>query len=56
MDTACITLGKKVEVGDGKVVVERIVPEGYEVIEAAMPAVVTVSNELGQPRYPTFRR
>ena len=51
----CITLGKKVEVGDGKVTVERIVPEGYEVIEAPMPALVTVSNELGQPRYPTLR-
>ena len=52
---SCVTLGKKVEVGDGKVVVERIVPEGYEVIEAPLPALVTVSNELGQPRYPTLR-
>ncbi len=51
----CITLGKKVEVGDGKVIVERVIPEGYEVIEASLPALVTVSNELGQPRYPTLR-
>ena len=55
MGTACITIGKKVEVGDGKVTVERIIPEGYEVIEAILPTVVTVSNELGQPRYPTLR-
>ena len=55
MGASCVTLGKKVEVGDGKVVVERIVPEGYEVVEAPLPAVVTVSNELGQPRYPTLR-
>ena len=52
---SCVTIGKKVEVGEGKVIVERIVPEGYEVIEALLPAVVTVSNELGQPRYPTLR-
>ena len=52
---SCVTIGKKVEVGEGKVIVERIVPEGYEVIEAILPAVVTVSNELGQPRYPTLR-
>ena len=52
----CITIGKKVQVGDGKVTVERIVPEGYEVIEGQLPALVTVSNELGQPRYPTLRR
>ena len=55
LGTACITIGRKVEVGDGKVAVERIVPDGYEVIEADLPALVTVSNELGQPRYPTLR-
>ena len=55
LDISCVTIGKKVQVGDGKVVVERIVPEGYEVVEALLPALVTVSNELGQPRYPTLR-
>ena len=55
LDVSCVTIGKKVEVGDGKVIVERIVPEGYEIVEAPMPALVTVSNELGQPRYPTLR-
>jgi electron transfer flavoprotein beta subunit len=35
--------------------VERVIPEGYEVVEAPLPALVTVSNELGLPRYPTMR-
>ena len=52
---SCISLGKKVDVQDGKVRVERIIPDGYEVMEAPLPALVTVSNELGQPRYPTLR-
>jgi electron transfer flavoprotein beta subunit len=52
---ACITLGKKVEVKDDKAVVERLIPDGYELVEAPLPALVTVSNELGQPRYPTLR-
>jgi electron transfer flavoprotein beta subunit len=52
---ACVTLGKKVSLKGEQVVVERIVPDGYEVIEAQLPALVTVSNELGQPRYPTLR-
>ncbi len=52
---ACIALCRKVEVTDGKVVVERNIPDGYEVMEASLPALVTVSNELGQPRYPTLR-
>ena len=50
-----VTIGKKVEVGDNQVIVERIVPEGFEVVECLLPALVTVSNELGQPRYPTLR-
>ena len=32
-----------------------VTPDGYEVVEAPLPALVTVSNELGQPRYPTLR-
>ncbi|MBI4233669.1 MAG: electron transfer flavoprotein subunit beta/FixA family protein [Chloroflexi bacterium] len=51
----CITVARKVEVRDRTVVVERVLPDGYEVVEAPLPAVVTVSNELGQPRYPTLR-
>ena len=55
LDLPCLTLCKKVEVGDGRVTAERQVPEGVEIVEAPLPALVTVSNELGQPRYPTLR-
>jgi len=51
----CITLAKKIEVGNGTVTIERVVPEGLEVVETPLPALVTVSNELGLPRYPTMR-
>ena len=36
--------------------VTRVTPDGDEVVEAQCPAVVTISNELGQPRYPTTAR
>lgn len=52
---SCISLGKKVDVQDNMARVERIIADGYEVVEAPLPALVTVSNELGQPRYPTLR-
>jgi len=52
---SCLALCRKVKVEDGKVVVETTIPDGYEVMEASLPALVTVSNELGQPRYPTLR-
>ena len=51
----CITLAQKVEVADSSLTVHRTLSDGYEVVEATLPAVVTVSNELGEPRYPTLR-
>ena len=51
----CVTIAQKVEVADSRVLVERVLPDGYEVVEAELPALVTVSNELGEPRYATLR-
>jgi electron transfer flavoprotein beta subunit len=51
----CVALAKKVEIKDDISVVERIITDGYEVVEVSLPALVTVSNELGQPRYPSLR-
>ncbi len=45
-----ITTARNVEVDDGKVTVERVVSDGYEVIESPLPALVTVSHELGELR------
>jgi electron transfer flavoprotein beta subunit len=39
--------------GGPAVRVTRVTPDGDEVVEARCPAVVTISNELGTPRYPT---
>lgn len=52
---ACLTIAQKIEVVETGVVAHSINSDGYEVIEAEMPAVVTISNELGEPRYPTLR-
>ena len=35
--------------------VERVLEDGTEIVEADLPAVVTVSNELGAPRAPSLR-
>ncbi len=55
LELPSITLAQKIGVIDGKVKVERITDDGYEVIEASLPALITVSNEIGEPRYPTIR-
>ena len=50
-----VTLARNVQPQDGKVRIERALTDGYQVVEAPMPALVTVSNELGEARYPTLR-
>ncbi|MFC2058045.1 electron transfer flavoprotein subunit beta/FixA family protein [Chloroflexota bacterium] len=50
-----ITVAQKVEAADGKTKVERVTADGYEVLEAQLPVLITVSNELGEPRYATLK-
>jgi electron transfer flavoprotein beta subunit len=50
-----ITFARDVRVSNGSVRVERVVEDGFDVIEAPLPAVVTVSNELGAARAPSLR-
>jgi len=45
-----ITAACKVEPGNGKVMVERVVSDDIEEVEAPMPALVTVSSEIGDLR------
>ena len=51
-----LTIAKDVQVKDGTVVVERVLMDGFETVEAPLPAAVTVSNELGEPRYPKLQQ
>ncbi len=46
-----ITLAQKVEIEGDRVVVERVLPNGYEVQKTGTPALVTVSSEVGDLRY-----
>ena len=50
-----VTIARKVEALDGKARVERIAGDGIEIIEVSLPALITVSNELGAARYPTIK-
>ncbi len=51
----CISVAQRVEVDGESVTVDRIMTDGHDTVQSPMPAVVTVSNELGQARYPTLR-
>jgi electron transfer flavoprotein beta subunit len=51
-----VTNARAVEQADAAFRITRVTPDGDEVVEVSGPAVVTVSNELGEPRYPTAAR
>lgn len=55
LDIPAISFGKKVEIVDGKLNVERVLDDGTERVEADLPALVTITNELGPPRKPSLR-
>jgi electron transfer flavoprotein beta subunit len=48
----CITAARKVELIGDTVRVEKVLPDGYEVIEIRSPAVVTTTYEVGALREP----
>src|SRR6185503_19325459 len=50
-----VTFARKVETGGATARVERVLADGFETMEAELPAVVTVSNELGTARTPSLR-
>jgi electron transfer flavoprotein beta subunit len=50
-----LTFAKHVEVGDGKVTVQRQTEAGYDVVESSLPAVVSVTAGVVEPRYPSFK-
>jgi len=50
-----VTIAKKIDITDGKAKVERVITDGHEVVEVSLPALITISNELGEPRYPTIK-
>jgi electron transfer flavoprotein beta subunit len=41
--------------GAGTVRVKRITAEGYDVLEAPMPALISGTQALGEPRYPSLK-
>ncbi len=51
----CVTLAKQIDIGAGEARVQRVITDGYEVVTVPLPAVITVSNEIGEVRFPTMK-
>lgn len=50
-----LTFARGVEHDNGTIRIERQTSTGYDVVEAALPALVTVTSGAVEPRYPTFK-
>ncbi len=55
LDLPAVTFVKKVVCDGSKVTVERQTDEGYDEVESTLPALVTVTAGVVEPRYPSFK-
>ena len=51
-----VTLAAEIQAAENTLKVKRIVSDGFEVLEAPTPCLVTVSSEIGLPRLPAGPR
>jgi electron transfer flavoprotein beta subunit len=54
LDMPCVSIARDIQMVSAETArVIRVTPEGDETVDVELPGVVTISNELGPPRYPT---
>ncbi|MDI6695808.1 MAG: electron transfer flavoprotein subunit beta/FixA family protein [Anaerolineales bacterium] len=49
-----LSLASTIKLEGDKLVIERSIEEGRQIVESSLPAVVSVSKDIGEPRYPSF--
>jgi electron transfer flavoprotein beta subunit len=50
-----LTFAKEVTVDGTSVKIKRMTDDGYQAVEASLPAVVSVVEKINEPRYPSFK-
>jgi electron transfer flavoprotein beta subunit len=50
-----VTFVKKIEGADGNLKVDRQTADGYHVVECPLPALITVTAGINEPRYASFK-
>ncbi len=51
----CLTFAKQLQVEGGKARIQRQTATGHDLVEADLPAVVSVTGGINEPRYPTLK-
>ena len=55
LDWPSLTFAKHVEVNGDTLTIQRQTEAGYDVVESSLPAVVSVTAGVVEPRYPSFK-
>lgn len=50
-----LSFAKKLSIEGSKALIHRQTDEGYDLVEAPLPALVTVTGGINEPRYPSLR-
>jgi len=51
-----VSVAKAIEASGDGLKVERVLDDGFQTVETPLPAVISISNEFGEPRYPQLRQ
>ena len=54
LDLPLISYASKITIAGNKITVERSLDEGIETLECELPALLCISREINQPRFPTL--
>jgi len=55
LDLPSVTFAKHIEIADGTAKVQRQTELGYDEVEVPLPALVSVTAGVVEPRYPSFK-
>lgn len=55
LDLPQITFAKQIETGDGSITVHRQTADGYHVVQSPLPALISVTAGVNEPRYASFK-
>src|SRR5687768_8138183 len=55
LDLPALTYVRKLDIDGDKLTAQRETASGYVVVEAQMPAIVSVVEAINEPRYPSFK-
>jgi electron transfer flavoprotein beta subunit len=50
-----LTFAREIEISGDTCTIHRVIPTGYQVVEATLPAVITVASGAYIPRYPSMK-